>query len=352
MEKTAISARFSGNQTERVLTIGFVLLRSFTITPFSGFVDALRLAADDGDRGRPIRCRWSVVGATLAPVASSCGIEVTPQETFSAPESFDYIVVVGGMLTGAPQCDDATLAYIRLAAEKGVTLVGLCTATFALIKAGVMSGRRCCVNWFHYNEIRTAYPKVDLVADRVFVVDHARITCAGGTGAIDVAAWIIEKHLGRAVAQKCLHILVVDRARDLRSAQPHQVGSKHNADQRVRRAVLLIEQNLAEAPSIRDLACMVGLSTRQFERLFARDVGLKPSAYARKVRLQHASFLLTTTSKTISEIALDCGFADAAHFTRAFHDVFGTTPGRARLSANRPRLKWEVPRHEPELLSA
>lgn len=352
MSKFPMSAFCSGQPSERTLTVGFVLLSCFTMTPFSGFVDALRLAADDGDRGRPIRCRWSVIGATLAPVASSCGIEISPKETFAEPERFDYIVVVGGSLNGAPQYDHATLAYLRLAAGRGVTLVGLCTATFALIEAGVMSGRRCCVSWFYYNQIRSAYPKVELVADRVFVVDRGRITCAGGTGAIDVAASIIEKHFGRAVAQKCLHILVVDRARDLRSAQPHQVGSKHDADQRVRRAILLMEQNLAEAPSIRDLACKVGLSTRQFERLFARDVGLKPSAYARRVRLQHATFLLKTTLKSIAEVALDCGFADAPHFTRAFQGMFGTTPGRVRLDGDCAELRWEYAQYEPELLSA
>lgn len=320
-------------KTQKVLSVGFVLLRSFTLTPFSIFVDALRLAGDEGDMSRPIRCCWSILGPSLNPVRSSCGVEVTPWETFSDPGRFDYIVVVGGLLHRGPQCDEATLAFLREAAAKGVSLVGLCTAAFVLLRAGVMSGRRCCVSWFHVEDFRRAFPDVKPVADRVFVVDQGRITCAGGAGALDVAAWIIERHLGRAVAQKSLHILVVDRARTLRAAQPHPLAAEVTADERVRRAILLIEQNLAKSLPVQELAKAVGLSERQLERLFARDVGLRPSSYARQVRLRYASFLIETTHRPIAEVALDCGFADAAHLTRAFHEVYGTTPARARRTA-------------------
>lgn len=39
------------------LTVGFVLADRFTLSAFAGFVDVLRLAADDGDRSRPVACR-------------------------------------------------------------------------------------------------------------------------------------------------------------------------------------------------------------------------------------------------------------------------------------------------------
>jgi transcriptional regulator GlxA family with amidase domain len=40
------------------LRIGFLLAPRFTLSAFATFVDVLRLAADDGDGSRPIRCRW------------------------------------------------------------------------------------------------------------------------------------------------------------------------------------------------------------------------------------------------------------------------------------------------------
>lgn len=42
------------------LRVAFVLLPNFTLLPFAGFMDVLRLAADEGDRSRQIACRWVV----------------------------------------------------------------------------------------------------------------------------------------------------------------------------------------------------------------------------------------------------------------------------------------------------
>ena len=115
----------SPEPTPRRIRFGIVLLPNFTLTAFSGFVDMLRLSADDGDYSKPVRCAWSVIGETLAPVRASCGIQITPWETFDAAEPFDYVVVVGGLHSG-PQAPE-TLDFIRAAAG-GATVVGICTA--------------------------------------------------------------------------------------------------------------------------------------------------------------------------------------------------------------------------------
>jgi len=64
--------------TRAALSVGFILTNNFTLTALSSFLDALRLAADDGDGSRPIRCRWQIIGTRRAPIASSCGVGVTP----------------------------------------------------------------------------------------------------------------------------------------------------------------------------------------------------------------------------------------------------------------------------------
>ena len=57
---------------------GFILLPRFTLLPFAGFVDALRLAADEGDQSRQIRCQWTVMGA---------GLEEVEDSTWTTPEA-------------------------------------------------------------------------------------------------------------------------------------------------------------------------------------------------------------------------------------------------------------------------
>lgn len=65
----------SPRSTMQKLRVGFVLAPRFTLTAFAGFVDALRLAADDGDRSRRMRCDWDVLGRGEA-ITSSCGAAI------------------------------------------------------------------------------------------------------------------------------------------------------------------------------------------------------------------------------------------------------------------------------------
>lgn len=79
------------------LSIGFVLRPDFTLPAFAGFVDALRLAADERDGSRPIRCSWEVVSEVEDSIRASCGIHVQPTASPVDPRRFDYVVVVGGL---------------------------------------------------------------------------------------------------------------------------------------------------------------------------------------------------------------------------------------------------------------
>src|ERR671911_3154603 len=74
------------------LNVGFILARRFTLCALANFVDVLRLAADEGDRSRPILCDWTVLSDTMNPVASSCGVLVQPTKRLSDPTKFNYIV--------------------------------------------------------------------------------------------------------------------------------------------------------------------------------------------------------------------------------------------------------------------
>lgn len=134
------------------LSGAFLLLPEFTLLAFTCFVEALRHAADEGDLSRPLHCRWTVLGPSLAPVRASCGVEMSPWELLRDPRDFDYIVVVGGLVRGHGRIAAAVYEHLRTAAKHGVPLVGLCTGSVALARAGLMRDRRCCVYLFHVRE--------------------------------------------------------------------------------------------------------------------------------------------------------------------------------------------------------
>lgn len=315
---------------QRPLRVGLLLAESFTLSAFSLFVDHLRLAADEGDRSRPILVQWSIMAAHGAPTRASCGVSVAPTSALLDPRGLDYVVVVGGVLHAGAQVTPEATAYLRRAAGAGTTLVGLCTGGFILCRAGLMQGRRCCVSWFHHQDFLDEFPDGQPVADRLFVVDGDRITCAGGAGTADLASYLVERHLGRAAAQKANQILLFDRARYGHEAQPHPPLTDGVADPRVRRALLLMEQNLADPLPISVLAAKLGLSTRQFERIVHAAIGQRPATLYRTMRLHYARWLLRNTVRSVTNIALDAGFSDGAHFSRQFKAEFGATPSESR----------------------
>jgi len=165
-----------------------------------------------------------------------------------------------------------------------------------------------------------------LVADRLFVMDHRRITCSGGRASIDVAAAILLRHFEAATVQKALRILLVDDMQKGNAPQPHPPGLAPATHPKVKRAILLMEQHVGRSLTLDELAHKLDLSTRQLERLFKAETGKAPQAYAKQVRLRTAAWLLTSSDKTVADIASSCGFSDASHLGREFRKQFGLPP--------------------------
>jgi transcriptional regulator GlxA family with amidase domain len=327
-----LSAEGPGEVVDRPsLRVSFTLLPRFTLLAFAGLVDSLRLAGDIGDRSRPHRCQWSLVGPDRHPVASSCGAEIAHWEGFGDPARFDYVVIVGGLLAAESAYDRSVLDYLRRSARAGVTLVGVCTGVFALAQAGVMNGYRCCVHGYHLPEFEQEFPDIEAVTDSIFVVDRDRVTCAGGVAVIDLAGFLIGERCGRERALKILPHLVADELRPANHPQLPLVDQYFQVyDDRVRRAIFLMEQQFSNPPPISDIAAAVGATSRQLERGFQRYFRKTPSAFFRLIRLRHARWLVLHTTHTITQIGADCGFADTAHLTRTFKQTFGQLPSDLR----------------------
>jgi transcriptional regulator GlxA family with amidase domain len=177
------------------------------------------------------------------------------------------------------------------------------------------------------------FPHHTPVADQLFVIDGDRITCSGGGGTADLATYLIERHIGRAVAQKSRHVLLLDRARSGSDAQPHPPIAEGIVDERIRRAMLLMEQHLTDPLPIAEIAQRLHLSTRQLERLFQTVAGMRPASFYRSLRLRYARWLLDNTNRLVTDIALDAGFSDCAHFSRQFKAMHGFTPSETRGGA-------------------
>lgn len=318
------------------LRVGFILARRFTLCAFANFVDVLRLAADEGDRSRPILCTWRVLSASMEPIRSSAGIAVQPDERLGDPARFDYIVVVGGLVDEIERLHPDYVAFLRRAAAADIPLVGVCTGAFILHRAGLMQGYRCCVSWFHHDDFLEQFEGLTPISDRIFVEDRGRLTCSGGASSAHLAARLIDRHVGRAAATKSLRIMIIDDALAGEVPQPGLPIELATEDLLVKTALNRMQQSMDAPLTIERVAQRLGVGRRKLERHFREALGLSPAEADRTIRLAQARLLLKRGDRSITQIAQDTGFCDVSHLIRVFREREGTTPEAYRLRERAP----------------
>ena len=101
-------------------------------------------------------------------------------------------------------------------------------------------------------------------------------------------------------------------------------------DRRVELAIAEIENDLARAWDVVQLARPANLSASRFRHLFKDETGVSVSQYLRERRLEHAGVLLRTTFLSIKEVTMETGLGSTSHFVRYFKARYGMTPSAYR----------------------
>lgn len=312
------------------LKVAFILASQFTLSAFANFVDVLRLAADEGDRSRPINCQWRVLSKDMEPIRSSSGLQIHPDGRLERPEDYDYIVVVGGLLDEVSPVSPRTIAFLQAAAEANVGLVGICTGAFILHRAGLMDGYQCCVSWFHHEDFLDQFDELTPISDQIYVVDRNRLTCSGGVSSAHLAAFLVDRHVGSSAAQKSLHIMIIDAQHQGEAPQPGLPLELRTKDPLVRKALVRMQHTLHTPQSIQQISDALGVSRRKLERHFTDNLGLSPLAASTRIRVAQAKMLLKERDISLADIAARTGFCDASHFLRTFRKQEGITPSAYR----------------------
>ncbi|XOV92536.1 MAG: helix-turn-helix domain-containing protein [Bacteroidota bacterium] len=90
----------------------------------------------------------------------------------------------------------------------------------------------------------------------------------------------------------------------------------------------VMEENYMYDLKVSDFANLAGRSLAAFKRDFKNYYKTSPGRWLTERRLKRAKFQLETSDKTIKEVAFDCGFANASHFSRVFKEQFQESPSR------------------------
>jgi AraC family transcriptional regulator len=93
-----------------------------------------------------------------------------------------------------------------------------------------------------------------------------------------------------------------------------------------------LHERFRDPPSVHEMASLAGVHPVHLARTFRGRYGCSISDYVCRLRVEAACAALSSSRRTLSEIAIEVGFFDQSHFTKAFHRVIGTTPARFRAA--------------------
>lgn len=96
--------------------------------------------------------------------------------------------------------------------------------------------------------------------------------------------------------------------------------------QREKRVKELILERLGDSLEVTELAQACALSRSHFSRAFKCSTGLSPKDWIRRQRVAMAKQLIQNTDLSLTQISLECGFCDQAHFCHSFTRSEGINP--------------------------
>jgi transcriptional regulator GlxA family with amidase domain len=225
------------------------------------------------------------------------------------------------------------LNFIETYYHNGGTVVGLCTGSFILAQTGLLNGRKAVVHHRHRRDFLARYPDVQVTSRDIFIECERLITCPGGTAAIDLVISLLSRKLGQQRARKGLVEMSIDRSRSGTEMAMTPLSKYEFAhDTRVRMAIQLMRENLSNNLKISAIAESVGVSVSQLGRIFQNITGQSPVRFRRLLRVEHARWLLTNSTQSLTRISMEAGFSDPSHFSRVFLEKYAMSPRKFRLN--------------------
>jgi transcriptional regulator GlxA family with amidase domain len=281
------------------------------------FVEANRFGADYQVR---------IASVDGRDVTSSIGARLGVTDSIAAIDCADTVMVAGSdNLPGRP-IDPALVDAIRSVSARTRRLASICTGSFILAQAGVLRGRRATTHWHDTRLLARAFPDVTVEPDAIFVRDGDIFTSAGISSGIDLALALVEMDYGTELVRDVARWLVVYLKR---AGGQSQFSVLLEADPPPQSPLRPVTEAIAANPgadySVKKLAALASLSTRQLTRLFQSEFGMSPARYVELVRIDFARGALEA-GRSVTETAGMAGFGSIETLRRVFVNHLGISP--------------------------
>ncbi|WP_036255866.1 GlxA family transcriptional regulator [Methylocapsa acidiphila] len=314
--------------------IGFLIYPGCDIVDVCGPIEAFHWAdvwlprfGKTGQSG--YKCE--ILAAAPGPVGTLSGIEIVATRSYlDVVDSLDTLIVAGGV-TNCAQAnkDPALVEWVRAIAPRSRRVASVCTGAFILAAAGLLHHRRVTTHWMFADVLASEFPSTEVDSSLLFARDGNIYSSGGITGGIDLAMALVEEDLGREIALAAARMMVVFPRRPGGQSQFSAYNVKYlevRTRPEIEELQAWITGNPGEDLSVAALADRMGMSPRNFSRLFRSETGETPAQFAESARADAARLKLEQSILPVETIARECGFGNAERMRRTFQRLFEVSP--------------------------
>jgi transcriptional regulator GlxA family with amidase domain len=278
-----------------------------------------------------------ILGLERGLFAASSGLRVYADHGYAdVGRGIDTLLLAGGRGVDPICADKRLVRWVRAQARSVRRIGSVCTGAFLLAEAGLLRGKRATTHWRSCARLAERFPDIRVEPDTLFIKQGSLYTSAGVTAGMDLALALVEEDHGRAVALAVARELVLFLRR---SGGQSQFSAQLAVQLAERQPIGELQSFIVEHPeedlSVEKLADRVGMSPRNFARVFAREVGMTPARFIATVRVETARRLLEESTDGMESICRRSGLGTPESMRRAFLRSVGITPSQYRDRFNR-----------------
>ena len=177
-----------------------------------------------------------------------------------------------------------------------------------------------------------------IMEDSIFSVDGRIFTSAGGAASMDMMLDRLRADYGTDLATWVADQMIYTAPRAQFDTQRMSLQSRPEVrNPKLLMAMQVMENNIEDPLTPDEVSQVVGLSTRQLERLFAKYLNISPKRHYLRIRLEKGRNLLRQTDLSITDVCVACGFKSLSHFSKSYRATYGLPPG---LEATDGKVLW------------
>ncbi|THF65272.1 DJ-1/PfpI family protein [Pseudothauera rhizosphaerae] len=185
------------------LTVAIYIFPNVEVLDFAGPFEVFTTASRVHGRrkpGDPAPFRVFTVARTEQPVTARAGLRVLPDHTIHDCPQPDILLIPGGVVD-AEVDDPGLVAWVASQSRAAALTASVCTGAFILARAGLLTDKAATTHWEDVEDLRRAFPQLDVRENVRWVDEGAVVTSAGIAAGVDMSLHLVARFAGQQLAE-------------------------------------------------------------------------------------------------------------------------------------------------------